>query len=453
LLSSGVFPSLHGVAAPIWKDAENVVFDDKGARKSDGLLGLENLSARPTGFKSTVADNETRLFVGAGTKAYRYRSSDGLTDIGTFGSSGGTYQFVPWDTWALISNGVDPVELWKNTGTSAPITAPFTRANVIFKYLTQAFAAGTDNGGSYVEWCSVNDIEDWTPTLLNTAGNLRARELEGDIICAQPIGNSIGMYSRANGSIFTYVGGTVGFAFRKPIMGVSALSPYSVVPVGDRHYGIRQDGFFVSDLVSALPIDQPAVRRYMSRNIDWDRQTEIYGWPDWANGLVRWAVPKIGGGTETLGFQWSNGTWTKFNDSVLLGEQSGPFTNMMLGKSGRLLRNDIDSVDNDASAFVSFLRSRPFDFGSRNRYKRIQKISLDMEWTGTVNIKLAYTNHPNDTPAWTVTIPAANEIYPDQLSQQSETVFLSMEISSTVAGADWRLSGFEVFGEETSFVN
>ena len=89
-LSSGIFPGLTGEAAPLWTDGENIIFDNGVVRKAPGLLGLENLSARPTGMRGTVANTEPRLFVGAGQNAYRYRSSDGLTAIGAFAASGGT---------------------------------------------------------------------------------------------------------------------------------------------------------------------------------------------------------------------------------------------------------------------------------------------------------------------------------------------------------------------------
>lgn len=453
LLGSGIFPALGGEAPPLWKDGENVIFDHGGVRKNDGLLGLATPAARPTGLKSTIADGEARLFLGAGTSAYRYRASDGLTSIGSFAASGGIYQFVPWDTWSLISNGVDPVELWQNAGSSAPITAPFTRANTLFSYQLQAFAGGTNNGGQLVEWSPVNSVTDWTVTPTGTAGQLRLRELQGDIMAARPLGGSVGIYSQANAGIFTFIGGTSIYGFRKPISGVKAISPYSVVSLGDRHYGLTQENAFVTDLVSFRLVDEPAMRRYMDITADWDRVQETYGWPDWANGMCRWAVPKVGGGSFGIGHRIDNGAWTKFNDGVLLGEESGAFGNMLLAKTARLLRANKAAGDNDGAAITAYVQTKPLSLGDRNRFKRLSKISIDAEWTGAVSIRIGFTNHPSESVTWSITKDLANEIYPDEANVQSEFVFLHLEIRSTTASATWKLSGAEIFGEYAGAVS
>lgn len=452
-IASGIFPGLTGEAPLLWYDGDNVIFDNGGVRKGPGLLGLENLAATPTGIKSTVAATESRAFVGAGTIAYRYRTADGLTNIGSFAASGGVYQFLPWDTWCLISNGVDPVELWQNAGSSAAITAPFTRANTLFGYQLQAFVGGTSNGGKLVEWSPVNAVLDWTQTATGTAGQLNLRELAGDIVAARPIGNSIGVYSQSNAGLFSFIGGTSIYGFRKPISGVSAISPYSVISFGDRHYGMTRENVFLSDLVSFYLIDEPAVRTYIKDNADWDRITEVYGWPDWANNIARWQIPKLGGGKFGLGYRIDKNSWTKFNDSVILGEERGAFSNQLLAKTSRLLRQDPSTGNNDGSAMSAFVQTKPLAFGDRNRFKRVMKLSIDGVWSGTVNVLWGYTNHPNETPTFSITKPIANEIYMDELSQQSEGVYVSLKIESTAAGATWKINGCKIFGEFTGLVN
>ena len=452
LLSSGLFPGLDGIAPPLWIAGENVVFDNNGVRKGAGLLSLANIAATPTGLKSTYAASEARCFVGAGTEAYRYRSSDGMTNIGSFAASGGIYQFVPWDTWCLISNGVDPVELWQNAGTSAPITAPFTRANTLFKYQLQAFAGGTSNGGDYVEWSPVNAVTDWTTSPTGTAGNLRLRELEGDIVAARPLGGSIGIYSRNKGGLFSYVGGTNIYGFRRPISGVGAISPYSVVAVGDRHYGVSQENIFMTDLVSFVLIDEPAIRRYMNTWFDQSRMTEVYGWPDWANNMVRWRIPKTGGGSFGIGYRWDKDTWTIINDGILLGEESGPFTNMLLATGSKLLRADKTTGYNDGGSFSSYVRTKPIDFGDRNRFKYLEKIAINGTWTGTIDFKIGYSDSPGGTVTWGITTSLAEEIYPDQLSRRIESPYWSFEINSSNGNAIWNISGVDIWGVKTGHV-
>lgn len=454
LLSSGIFPGLDGVAGALWRDGKNVNFDNGGVRKAYGMLGLENLAARPTGIVSTLADSEARAFIGAGTKAYRYRPSDGLTDIGTFAAMGGTYQFVPWDTWALISNGVDPLELWKNTGSSAPITAPFTRANTIFKYHIRGFAGGTDNGGNIVEWSNANDIDaDWTPTLLNSAGNLRLRELEGDILAAKPIGRSIGIYGSVNAGLFSYIGGTPVYGFSKPIRGVSAISPHSIIGMGDRHFGITRDNAFVTDLVSSQLIDEPAVRKWIKDNADWSRASETYGWADWANNIARWSIPLNGGLTQGIGYRVDKGTWTRFDDAVVIGEESGPFANALHLKSARLLRLDKSSPNNDGGAFSAYVQSKPMDFGERNMNKKISLINIDGTWSGNARFSLGYSDTPGGTIDWALDQALATSVFPDQYGIKNEAPFLHMKFYSDAVDANWAISGGKIYGEFTGYVS
>lgn len=453
LLSSGIFPALDADVCPLWRDGENVLFEAGGVRKARGLLGLGDLPGTWTGAKAVVADGEPRLFYGVGDKAYRYRDSDGSTEIGAFASNG-VYQFLPWDTWALISNGVNNVELWQNAGSSAPITAPFTRANTLFGYQLQAFVGGTDNGGTLVEWSPINNVLDWTVTLTGTAGQLRLRELESDIVAAHKISGSVGIYSKSQGGLFTYVGGTNPYFFRNPIEGVGAIGPYSIVPDGPRHYGILSDKAFVTDLVTAMPIDEPAIRRWLETEVDWDRQAETFGWLDRANTMVRWALPKENGGYLSVGYRTDNGVWTRFNDGVLGGVSAGPFDNMLYAKANRLLRYDRLSVDNDGSALESFIQTKPLDLGFRDNFKRVQKISLKGVFTNTY-ITLGNSDSPNGAVTWETPqlIPADGFIYPDQLGLRSEFHYLTIKISTSAVGADWKLGGAAVFGDVTAHVN
>lgn len=450
MLASGIYPGLNGTAAPFWQDGENVIFDNLGVRKNYGLLGLANLGATPTGMTSTYADSEARAFIGGGQDAQIYRAGSGLTTIGSFAAAAGQFQFVPWDTWVLINNRADPVELWKNTGTSAVIAGiPFSRANCIFPMGLRAFAAGTDNGDNLVEWCSFNNIENWLPTLINSAGNLPLRTLVGEIVCCQPIGDSMGIYSNYNAGIFTQISGVGSYGFRRPIRGVSAVSQNSVVSLGDRHFGITPDNAFVTDLVSFQYIDEPAMRTYIRDNTDWSRQQEVYGWVDRANSIVRWSLPSLAGGSYGLGFRWDRGVWTRFNDGVILGEQSGAFQHMLLAKQSRLLRQDNAQFNNDGVALGSFVQTKPLDFGDRGKLKTVQKLSFDGEWGDNVTVSIGYSSSANEAVSWVYSAPMADHIYPDTEGTQRHGEFVHLKIATTALSQNWQLSGGAIYGAYT----
>ena len=453
LLESGVFPGLQGEAPPLWADGLNVLFENGGVRKDDGLLSLSMLADRPTGLKSTVAEGEPRLFIGAGQNAFRYRSSDGLTNIGTFATSGGIYQFLPWDTWVLISNGSDPIELWQNAGASAPIVAPFTRANTLFGYQLQAFAGGTSNGGRLVEWSPVNAVTDWTQTPTGTAGQLLLRELGGDIVAARRIGRSVGIYSGSDAGVFSFIGGTSIYGFGRVLSGVSAISPYSVVGFGDRHYGITRENVFVTDLTSYQYIDEPAVRGFLRENADWTRMQEVYGWRDIANNMARWVVPTLGGSQTLLGYRVDKGCWAPFgldNDAFVAGEESGPFPNQFLATATNLFRRDRESPDQDHLALEAFVQTKPLDLGNRLRYKTVHMLILDATWEGDVSVDFAFMDNSNETPVWSVSRPIDNQIFLED--DRRDAVFFLIRIRTTSVGGKFRLNGAKIYGEATGLV-
>lgn len=452
MLASGIYPGLDGEDPPLWADGENIVFLDGKVFKDGGLLGLQTLGANPSGMKSTFS-NGAKLYVGAGDTAYQYTAGGGAVAIATLASAGGLFQFVPLQAACLISNGVDPVKLWDGVSASPDITAPFNRAGVIFKYNQQAFAGNTNNGGQYLEWSNVNSFSDWTVTAYNTASNMILYDLGGDIIAARPLGVGIGIYSPSDAELFYYGGGTQVFFTGRPLKGVSAIGPNSVISLGDRHFGIGLEQAFATDLTSYLPIDEPAMRRYIETYFNKDNAQQVYGWPDWRNKVARWAIPKIGGGFFGLGFRWDKGIWTRFNNAVRVGEESGAFSYSIQSIGRRLVRTDPTQTDADGAVLQGFIQSKPLDLGNRKKFKRISNLSIDATWSGDVKVDIGFSNDPKETVSWVQTFDMAKDLYPDSQNQRSEFVFLHLKVYNMNLGASWNLSGGEIYGDYTGDVN
>lgn len=106
-------------------------------------------------------------------------------------------------------------------------------------------------------------------------------------------------------------------------------------------------------------------------------------------------------------------------------------------------------MNNDGSAFASYVQTKPLDAGDRNRFKKITKISLDGEWSGDAHLALGFSENVNQAPTWVVDQPLANEIFPDEFGVQSQGVFVHLKIYSEALGANWLISGAKVYGEYT----
>jgi hypothetical protein len=168
--------------------------------------------------------------------------------------------------------------------------------------------------------------------------------------------------------------------------------------------------------------------------------------------MIRWSLPIAGGEFIGIGVRTDRGTWTIFDDDVALGEPAGAFPYMLAARGSRLLRQTATNFNLDGGVFESFAQSKPLDFGTRNRLKRIQKVSVDAKWVGSPQIDIGYSAHPNDAPTWVHTADFANEIFPDQENQQCEGVFIHFRFRSSSLNSDWKLFGVEVYGEYTGNV-
>lgn len=454
VLGGGIFPGMDGAEPPLWANAENVVFLDGKVRKTDGLQGLADLPARPTGLKEASILGARNLYVGAGAGYYRYTTGGGLVLLQGGFSAGGIWIFLPVGDTFLVSNGTDGLHFWDGAADSL-VTTPFSDAVTIFLFRKQGFAVDNQN---VVYYSDIADLEDWTPTLANAAGQLSlSGEIDGQIVSSHILGaagQQVLLYSEGSCGLWTYVGGTVRFDFKLTVPGCGAATHYAVVPVGERHYSFSRNRFMATDGVSFIYIDQPAVRRFVESNINQSRSQEVYGWHDQPNSMVRWVLPMGSSGFLRLGYNYVSGTWTRQNDGAVAGEKQGTWPEPFVAKSTRLLSQIVGLANNDGAAFAAFAQSKPLDFGERQQAKRIDKVVLDLEKSGSVKFQVAFLRDPNDPVVFNSTVYEAVRgdnyllVSDDELIEGEFVVF---KIYSEAADVTWSLGGVEVHGEVTGY--
>lgn len=450
VLESGIFPALPGAAPILWADGENIQFASGMVGKTQGFTGLVNLAARPTGMRGHQVPTERRLFLGAGGSYYRYRNSDGLTALKTGLSPGGVWQFAPFGQHVVASNGIDGLRYWN--GADALLTTPFTYALSLWKFRRQVFAMNTNIGTNTIFRCDVDDPQDWTPLPLNDASQYDAYDLDGSFLSGQPLGNSMGLYTENSLSIWYYTGGTTFYGLRPGVQGIGALGHYSVVPDGNMNYGIMKNRAFRTDGVNAQDLDVPALREWMKENVNWDRGSEVYGWNDKLNSLIRWILPTGADEFVSVGYSIQNQRWTKFNDNMCIGE-SAVWPNAFQATPTRLYSVDPLSADKENSALESWVQTKPLDLGLPQRYKTIDKIEMTIETEGTVGVQVGFADKADDDITWNpTTYDAQAEIFLDH-DEVREGPYMAFKILSDTVGATWKLSEFAIHGEVTGWIN
>jgi len=454
LLASGIFPALPGDAPILWVDGENVIFESGLVKKAPGHTGLSELAVRPRGIKSAQAIDTRRVYVGQGDGWGVWTGSGFQTIEDGLSGAGGNWIFTPWGEHVVANNQVDGLRYWTGSGSGAAITTPFAYALTGGKFLGHQFVGNTDLGANYLHWSEQNNYAAWDVLLTNTAGDRELRDLDGGLTSFLPLGSgAIGLYTQSSLSLLTYIGGTLRFDTQlNKVPGIGAIGHYSVIPVGPRHYGLMRSKVFVTDGVSFQLKSEPAVEDWLEENVNWDRASEVYGWHDMARQMVRWVVPIGANDFRSVGFRYGTERWTKFNDGLVAGDEGGIFNSTIVASSGSLLRSDPTTGNSNEAAMSSFIQTKPLDCGDRQINKLIDKIDLDLDWTGNVELLVGFSTYPNEDPEWVTAQPAAREVWLDQ-SERREGAEIHLKLQSSEAGVTWKLSGFKIHGEPAGYVN
>ena len=206
---------------------------------------------------------------------------------GNFGwgtSPGGTYinKLRLWslDLWGTDVLGVPsggPLYYWS---TSAGISSRMTlvtaapSVNQIVRVATEArqvLLYGThDSGGTYdsllIRWSSQENYNDWTPTLVNTAGDFRLQSRGSQIINVTKVADKSVILTDADMFLQSYIGGQDIFGFIRAGENCGIISQNAAVESGGVLYWMSNNGqFFKYDgRLQALPC---TVLRYVFQNI------------------------------------------------------------------------------------------------------------------------------------------------------------------------------------------
>jgi hypothetical protein len=343
-IRSGLFPGLDGDVPLFWKTGQNVLFTESGVRPlpSQWLLFNRSEVAPVQGIVSVWQGGEQVIFYGTPTKLYRWSKSSGLAVVGSgyhgrenSGSSGEAthWVFAKWGEWMLATNGVDPVQIYKGTS-FADLSGPsFAKAKVIARSSPYLIAFGTDSSNANIEWCSDDDVEDWTPSATNTAGNLFVRDLDGPIVAAELVAENVVFYTGTQMGILQWVGGTDVFGQDMLLQGIGVVGPQALVSVNRQHYGFSKAGIFVTNGISSEFIDPPEVHDYIFGSINTDQLAKVVveHWPQQQHVVVSYPSANSTSNDRAVGYNYKTGAWTVFNFSRSAADKGGVFGGNLAG--------------------------------------------------------------------------------------------------------------------------
>lgn len=385
----------------LWEEGNNIVFRDLGFRSVGGAQEQPgSLSDEVRDIAQAYVAPERRIYFGTDTavEMRQYVAENWFSStLGTWVTPGQYADLETWGAWLVATNGIDPVLVWKNTGSLVALAGtPFTRAKVLLRKQPFLLAFNTDNiGDTAVEWSSDSDIEDWTPTSINKAGNYNLRDLDSEIVSAVHLGNRVAIYSRSAMVLGSFVGGANVWSWQRAITGVGAISRRSVVTLDPFNYGFSRDGIFKTDGNSFLYVDDPAMLRYIRDTADFSLESLFWGFSDAALKMVTFNF-------LTSDFQWRSvsyypeqGIFTKGDLQLTAGAQKEVFNFPIVAGQDRKFGTWQESGQHFGQDVSWNLKTRPVDMGSPDAFKIHNLTQVEGQWTDAM-LRIRAHDHPED---------------------------------------------------------
>lgn len=444
LLQSGVFPGFPPKAVPFWVDGRNVGSRRQGVERRGVRSRMASVSSGIiTGLTQTRFEGVNRIY--AGTEDSIYKIAPTLSLLGS-GFGGGAWSFVVWGSWLLASNGIDPVKIWKNGGALEDLSGPsFTEAEILIKRGTHVLAMNTSNGENWIEWCSSDDVENWTPETTNSAGNRILRDLDGPIIAAATLGDKIAVYSRDSMILVSYLGTPFWFGARPAINGVGAVSKNSIVSAMRKNFGLSNSGFFETDGVGYRYIDEP-IRDWYFDNVNRDGLDKVVAWHNEGKNEINWHFPSGTSAVPNLGlsYNYKTGAWNPTDFPVDTAAERQVYDHALTTKDNDIFFQDTLTGD----TITGWIQTKPLSLNAPNGgdlagyWKFIDAILIDLHGTTALDVYVGVSEQIDETPTWSGPFTASTSspwIYP-----RVSGVYISLKFS----GADaWAVSGGEIHGD------
>jgi hypothetical protein len=255
-----------------------------------------------------------------------------------------------------------------------------------------------------VRWCDQESPFDWTPSATNTAGGQRLSS-GSEIIAAVKARQEILIWTDANLHSMRFTGTPYTFGFSLVGSSVSAISPNSVVAVGDKIFWMDTENFYVyTGRVQVIPC---TVLRYLFDDVNLDQSRKFFAASNKIFDEILWFYASADS-TEIdryVKFNYTENTWDIGTLERTAWVDHSIYTRPRacgLSDSANAVFIHESGENDDGSAMSSYIESSDFDLGDGNNFMFINRIIPDIDITGTdstVNYVLKTRDFPGDSLA------------------------------------------------------
>ena len=332
---------------------------------------------------------------------------------------------------------------------------------IAFGAVPFGFTTAADFDPMLIRWADQDTPGDWTPTVTNTAGDLRVSR-GSRIIRAMPTRQEILVWTDTNLYTLQFLGTTDVFGLQEYADNISVMSPRCMASASNITYWMGQDKFYAyTGRVETLPC---SLRNHVFANFNYSQSEQVVSGTNEQWNEIWWFYPTADSDFNNayviynhLERLWYYGSIerTAWLDTPLrdvptaantpINTDVDPFTT----GAGYIYDHEV-GVDDDGAPMVSYIQSNDFDLEDGDRFMLIRRILPDVDFAGsTVSTPEAKLQiRPRNFPGSSFSADPADSqrvvqsvvgTYTNQVFMRARARQMALKIQSENLGVNWQI--------------
>jgi hypothetical protein len=301
-----------------------------------------------------------------------------------------------------------------------------------------------------IRWSSQESVTDWTPTAVNTSGDLRLSQ-GSEIVTAIRTTRQILVFTESSLHSVQFVGAP--FVFGTALIGsnVRIAGPNTGISVNDVVYWMGIDNFYVyAGQTQQLPC---SVKQKVFGDFNTAESDKVTSGINSEFSEIFWFYPSASS-TENdkyVIYNYGEKVWYFGSLARTAWLDRGTRANPLAAGSQYIFNHEI-GFDDDGSAMTSFIESAAIDIGDGDKFTYIRRVIPDLTFLGSTNLsspQAVFTvksrRFPgasfDNTDAGTAigSISGDVETFTEQLHLRSRGRAFAVRVESTALGTKWKL--------------
>ena len=323
--------------------------------------------------------------------------------------NGGTYI---WDTSSGVSTRATAVANAPTTSRLSLISTPDRHLILLGTETEIANTASQDD--LYLRFSDQENINEYDPTAINTAGSLRITD-GSRIVAAERSRGQILVWTDTSLQSLQYIGPPFTFGLRQLGQNCGIIGQHGAVDLNGISYWMSQDSFYMFDgSVKKIPC---TVEQFVFSNLNITASENCFTGHNGEFNEVLWFYARTGSDqiNAVVAYNYQEGTWwtgtlrrTSWIDREIFENPIGTFYNQSAIANNETilgLTNGASTVylhetgnDADGQAITAYLKSGDVQIAQGDEFAFVSRLIPDVQnQSGVLNLNFEFMRYPNDT--------------------------------------------------------